>query len=534
MHGFCLDLLSERGESVGVDGVPAIFEHYHDRKQVLLKAISDDPVLGEMINEIPDVKLRSRMVDDWLQTISRIKAHPISQAEVGDVVERRVVEAYDAGMRASHAYDFDDLLVLAYRLLTSSPQLASFYRRLYRFICVDEAQDLNEAQYAVLQALAGGGAFSNVMLVGDPRQSIYGFNTSSPKYMDRFRADFNATVVTLTENFRSSRAVVSVARSLESGYMLSAQLPIDGSAEIIVADDEKHEARLIADELARLLKVGHPDVEGLIDRSRCAVLGRSRFVLLGIEAELRARCVPYYKRVTSTHENASGLVTEFDLGLRVLGNEHDELHLSMLLRRWAVSMSEPTSSAIDVLKAASSASSVTHAMAVANALVAVHDVSDGFDLMPSLAVMRSYGSSLSDDERRAVGEDVAVLEHEWDQYLRSGPRVRSIAGFMSSRALGATQRATLDGVGLLTVHASKGLEFDVVFIAGMAEGTFPDYRATGAKELAEEGRNAFVAVTRCKRLLYLTYPKSKLMPWGDPRHQTPSRFLRSSGLAIPP
>jgi DNA helicase-2/ATP-dependent DNA helicase PcrA len=80
-------------------------------------------------------------------------------------------------------------------------------------------------------------------------------------------------------------------------------------------------------------------------------------------------------------------------------------------------------------------------------------------------------------------------------------------------------------VALLTVHSSKGLEFDVVFVVGMAEGVFPDYRAKTRKEQEEESRNAFVAVTRSKRLLYLTWPRTRQMPWGDWRNQSPSRFL---------
>jgi DNA helicase-2/ATP-dependent DNA helicase PcrA len=103
---------------------------------------------------------------------------------------------------------------------------------------------------------------------------------------------------------------------------------------------------------------------------------------------------------------------------------------------------------------------------------------------------------------------------------------------MSSKALGATQKASREGVALLTVHSSKGLEFDVVFVAGMAEGTFPDYRATGGRELLEESRNAFVAVTRSKRLLYLTYPQNRQMPWGDSRRQKPSRFLSEAKLIV--
>lgn len=93
-------------------------------------------------------------------------------------------------------------------------------------------------------------------------------------------------------------------------------------------------------------------------------------------------------------------------------------------------------------------------------------------------------------------------------------------------ALGTTQQINTDGVALLTVHSSKGLEFEAVFLAGMAEGLFPDYRAAGKrKEMAEERRNAFVAVTRSKRLIFFSYPRTRLMPWGDVWNSKPSPYL---------
>ena len=148
------------------------------------------------------------------------------------------------------------------------------------------------------------------------------------------------------------------------------------------------------------------------------------------------------------------------------------------------------------------------------------------DLMPALSLLEKHGDSLDEAGRLAIYQDVAVLRREWDQFLRTASGAKSLSAFISSKALGSTQKSLTDGVALLTVHSSKGLEFDVVFMAGMAEGTFPDYRATGAKEKAEESRNAFVAATRSKRLLYLSYPKSRVMPWGGVRAQQPSRFLR--------
>ncbi|MGS1026884.1 ATP-dependent helicase [Burkholderia glumae] len=531
LHSFCLEMITERGKLVGVEGTPHIFEQHKDRKEILLEAIRQDPLLDEEVNQIVDRKERNRIVDNWLQTISRIKTHPISCAVLSDELDQRVLDAYDAGLRACGAYDFDDLLLLAYRLLTNNPKIADFYRRLYKFICVDEAQDLNEAQYALLCALCGD-SYKNVMMVGDPKQSIYGFNTSSPEYMERFLFEFSAKRIELTENFRSSQAVVSVARSIDANYMVDAQLPIKGAARLFVGDDEAGEATLIVDELELLFSQGHPDVEGGVDPSKCAILGRTRFALLEIEKELRRRNVPFHKRLTANHENESELVDDFQLALRVMANPKDRLHFSALALKWKAAPPPPTETdALAALGLMVHKSADPGANTVLHAITTIAKNTTRLDLMPAFESMRKYADTLDQNSRRAIYEDTAVFQQEWDQYLRSDGSTRTLSGFMSSKALGATQKAHRDGVALLTVHSSKGLEFDVVFVAGMADGTFPDYRAIGRKkEMAEESRNAFVAVTRSKRLLYLTYPRVKLMPWGDHRVQQASRFVSMSGI----
>lgn len=535
LHSFCLDMLAERGKLVGVESFPNIFEQYKDRKDVLMKAVAEDPLLSDVLSEIEDSKARAKQIDDWLQGIAWIKAHPLSYDIAGDDIGRRVLDAYDAGLRASNAYDFDDLLLLTNKLLTSYPKIADFYRRLYRFICIDEAQDLNEAQYAVIKALCGD-AFKNVLMVGDPKQSIYGFNTSSPEYMREFHAQFGAEAVTLTENFRSSQAVVNVARSLEPKYLVEAQLPIKGSAVLLIGEDEAEEAKLIADEIERLIRHGHPDVEGAIAPSSCAILGRTRYALLAIEKELRTRSMPFHKRVTANHENESDTVDDFQLALRVMANPRDRHHLSALARKWKVAEPNEASPAdegdvVAVVSSMAEESQNESAKSVATALKAIADQTQRLDLMPGFKAIRAFADSCVEDERREIYEDTAIFEDEWDQYLRSEGSPRTMASFMSSKALGATQQASRDGVALLTVHSAKGLEFDAVFIAGMAEGVFPDYRAAGkSKEMAEEARNAFVAVTRSKRLLYLSYPRRRKMPWGDIKAQRPSQFIGRMGL----
>lgn len=300
---------------------------------------------------------------------------------------------------------------------------------------------------------------------------------------------------------------------------------------MIVGDDEEHEARLIVDELELLFAQGHADVEGGVEPSKCAILGRTRFALLEIEKELRRRNIPFYKRLTANHENESDLVDEFLLSLRVVANPRDRLHLAALATKWKTQPPETAADAMAALSQMTQDSTEPRAKAVTDAIASVVRNTARLDLMPAFKLLRDYADSLDENARRAIYEDTAVFQQEWDQYLRSDGPSRTLPGFMSNKALGATQKAPRDGVGLLTVRSSKGLEFDVVFVAGMTEGTFPDYRAIGrTREMAEESRNALVAVTRSKRLLYLTYPRVKLMPWGDYRAQQASRFVSMSGI----
>lgn len=527
LHGFCLDVLSERGKLVGIEGAPNIFEQAKDRREVLTQAIQEDPFLSETLGDIEDSKERSRQVDKWLSSISYVKSHPITCSVVDDEETQRVLEAYEAGMRACNAYDFDDLLLLTYKLLVDNPKLGDIYRRLYKFICIDEAQDMNEAQYAVITALCSD-THRNVMMVGDPRQSIYGFTKSGPEYMERFGTEFNANRVALTANYRSSRAVVNFAQSLDANYMVDQQLPIAGVVRLLKGTDEEDEAKQICDEIERLFGDGHPDVEGGVQPGKCAVLGRTRFALLAIEAELKSRGIAFYKRLSANHENASEAVEDFLVALRVLANPKDSLHLAVIGKRWKVAERPPSEDFLSSLKAMAADAGDATAPAVADAIAAVAKNPARLDLMPALTLLERFADSLDETERLAIYEDVVVLRQEWDQFLRTVSGAKNLPAFISSKALGSTQKSSRDGVALLTVHSSKGLEFEVVFMAGMAEGTFPDYRATGPKEQAEESRNAFVAATRSKRLLYLSYPETRVMPWGGVRRQQPSRFLHGA------
>ncbi len=539
LHSFCMDVLAKRGKPVGIDGLPQIFSAYHDRRSILTRAITYDPELIQELKLAGDHKEQGKKIDAWLRKIIRFKSNLLRASEIEDEIDRKIFEGYQAELRASGAVDFDDLLLLTYQLFEERPKIAGFYRRLYRYICIDEAQDLNGAQYGVICALCGD-EYKNVMMVGDKKQAIYGFNTADPKYMDWFTEEFDAVVIELSENFRSSRAVVEAAKKLDNTYLADVEkLPVEGVVQLIIGGDEDKEAQLIVQKITELCRNGHPDVEEPIRLESCAVLGRTRYTLLKIEEELRQQNIPYYKQLKAGHDSESDLASEFELVLRLLVNHKDKLHLDSLQKKWGINLSASRTAAAkinnghELVEYLVSQSRDYKAKIIGQAAQELITDNKIIRMSDALDVLEEYGKNLSDEnDKRAVLEDIKVMRGEWDRFLRiERASSNEIASFLTHMALGTMQQARQEGLALITVHSSKGLEFDVIFVVGMSDGTFPDYRSTNnTKTKAEEKRNAFVAVTRSKRLLYLSYPKSKIMPWGSERIQNPSPYLRDMGL----
>ncbi len=532
LHSFCMEVLANRGKPIGVDGLPNIFEAFDDRRQVLANAVRSDPKLSVALREAGDPKEQQRRLSSWLERISDLKNALLLPSMVDDDDERRLYEGYDAQLRASAALDYDDLLLLTYRLFTERPKTADFYRRQFKYICIDEAQDLNEAQYRLLVSLCGP-EFNNVMMVGDPRQAIYVWNGADPKYLDMFQRDFKAGKIELSENFRCSKTVVAAAQRLDSSYVVEGQLPIEGAVEVIESQDEAGEAAAIIGKIRLLESKGHRDIEGAVTPGRCAVLGRNRFVFGRLEAELKKQGILFYKKFSAaSYQSESDVFEEFELSLRLLANPRDKLHLDMLAKAWSVpthvedvASSQVAGDPMRLLKALAAVAKTGYSSTVISAVTAMNWTGDDFKFLNALKKIDEHADSLSEEDRALVLQDTAEWRKHWDYYIRSeAGGGHSITSFLGQVALGTTQQPTEDGLALLTVHSAKGMEFDVVFLIGMNEGTFPDYRARGAA-LDEERRSAFVAVTRSRRLLFVTYSNTKILPWGAVKAQKPSRYV---------
>lgn len=526
MHSFCMEVLLERGEHVGISGMPNLFEAYQDRRQALTDSINENPGIWSILSVLPDQKSRQKKVNDWLDNISEAKRNLLTPEMVDDTTLQSVYRGYDEALRASNAIDFDDLLLLTYKLFIERPKIADFYRRQFKYICIDEAQDLNESQYQLIRALCGG-AYKNVMMVGDPRQAIFIWNGASPQYLNRFSADFGAVQINLLENFRSSVSVVRAAQALVPDFSIEGNLPLQGGIKFYAAPDEIAESQYVCDAIQELINSGHQDIEGAVSPEQIAIIARTKYAFGSIGQLLGAKGIPSHTSHQGRRESESDLLKDFSLCLRLAANPLDKLHLRKLLKSWKVddcfADEDSTRTWFEVAALLKTLALERAAHAILDATCNLDAGDDDLDLMRTLVCLERFADTLEiEDERALVLKDVSEWKESWDQFLRTASS-RRLSSFLAQMALGSINTGTI-GVSMLTVHSSKGLEFDVVFIVGLSEGTFPDFRATGP-QLHEEKNNAFVAVTRARRLLYLTYPKQKRMPWGAFKAQSASRFF---------
>lgn len=525
IHSFCLDLVQSRGNLIGLNSDIVLFENEDDRKTVLKDAFLENPELNAFLSSRND---KQKILQRSLQLITERKKEFVFPENCDDNAPFPLIYSeYNRKLIEQNAMDFDDIIFFAYRILIENPRVVQMYNSLFKYICVDESQDLNFAQYQIIKALCGD-SFKNLMLVGDANQSIYGFNGSSSIYMSKcFVNDFNPTKFVLNENYRSAKRIVEFANQLEH-YDSVTNYVYDGELCAYCFENEELEAKYIAMRIEQLIHDGHPDVEGAITENSIAVIARNRYVFNKLEQELTNRNLSFYfKKTISGIENESNLMKVFDLSIRILINSKDYIHLNQL-KKITGNANNISSDSSDGLAIVKQALESTEYCIIIPALEKLNK--DTLNFGNSLNTIQDVLPSFDDNERYLISMDIEQWRGHWTKYcMLVSKENRTLTSFRNLISLGKTAITdTHTGISLLTAHMSKGLQYDVVFVIGLCEGVFPDYRAIneGEKQLAQEKNNMYVAVTRAKRLCYMTYPKHKMMPWGDIKTQTPSRYIR--------
>ncbi|GHH89880.1 DNA helicase PcrA [Streptomyces capillispiralis] len=509
--------------------------------------------------------------------ISNLKNELIDEedfaAQAADGFEKTLAQAYalyQSRLREANALDFDDLIMTTVNLLRAFPDVAEHYRRRFRHVLVDEYQDTNHAQYALVRELVGTGEHpvdvppeaevppAELCVVGDADQSIYAFRGATIRNILQFEEDYpNATTILLEQNYRSTQTILSAANAViernESRRPKNLWTNAGTGARITgyVADTEHDEAQFVADEIDRLVDAGETkagDVAVFYRTNAQSRVFEEIFIRVGLPYKVvggvrfyerkEVRDVLAYLRVLANPEDSVPLRRILNVPKRGIGDRAEAM-IDALAQREKISFPQALRRVDEAYgMAARSANAVKRFNTLMEELRTIVESGAGpatvleaiFERTGYLAELQA--STDPQDETRIENlQELAAVALEFEQERGEGESV-GLSDFLEQVALVADSDQIPDededGSGvitLMTLHTAKGLEFPVVFLTGMEDGVFPHMRALGqTKELEEERRLAYVGITRARERLYLT--RSTLRSaWGQPSYNPPSRFL---------
>lgn len=470
--------------------------------------------------------------------------------------------AYQRRLEAANAVDFDDIIVKTVRMLQDHPEVAARYRAQFRHVLVDEYQDTNHAQYVLVRELVGD--TGHLTVVGDADQSIYAFRGANIRNILEFEKDYpDAEVIRLERNYRSTQNILSAANAVIANNVgrPPKNLWTDaGDGERIVgyaADNEQDEALFIATEITRLTSL-EP-----VAPSDIAIMYRANAQSRAIEERLMRADIPY-KIVGGTRFYERKEVKDMLAYLAAIANEDDDVATRRIINTPRRGVGDTTIDSIErfqreqsrlaardggrgpsfgaALRRADEVGLVTRSLKPIQDFVALMDDlrSLAADNGPAgtldaiadrTGMLRSMRSSEDPQDASRI-ENIMELVSVGREFSEENPE-GTLADFLEKVALVADADQIPDAEGgggvvtLMTLHTAKGLEFPVVFVVGLEDGTFPHMRAIESgeiKDLEEERRLAYVGLTRARERLYLTRAEVRAA-WGAPQYLPASRFV---------
>ncbi len=524
-HSFCQSILESRFKLLGFQKMPHIFEDESDRSEIVEEVIKSIPYFTDIFNGM-DSKQKSSYKTRVLHFISEVKRELAEPEELiteeGEEHFLMLYNEYQDNLRSNNAIDFDDLILLIYQLFMNNEAVQNLYSKSYNYIFIDEGQDLNKAQYYLLKSLCGEN-IKNVMIVGDPNQSIYGFNGATPEYMKNFFIeDFKATKIILDENYRCSKKIITASNLLMDLNIAADKYVKEGKFEIYKAQSEQDEAKYIVQKINELVALQtHPDIEGNIEYSKISILGRNRFVFKYIEEQLQENQIPFYFKSGNIGVKFETIFMKlFDNYFRIVINPSDKIHARKLKSLLKVENFEDANQI------------QTSRYSYFSFIKTTVDNLTEDNFKKSVKTFENFikeSNLLLDEDKIQISSELEGLNDLWVTYSFNTLKP-SLTGFKNAISLGTVMKNQKEeGVCISTVHTMKGQESDIVFLIGLDDGTFPYYLAIekGEEELNQEKNNLYVAFTRAKRFLYLTYPAIRKMPWGDNKARAKSRFLKN-------
>jgi DNA helicase-2/ATP-dependent DNA helicase PcrA len=573
-HSACVRILRREADKVGMKSTFSIYDAA-DSQRLMSMVIRDMDLDTKRYNprtfSHQVSNLKNELIDEETYA-ARVGSEPSAENPGGTHTERLLAQAYTAyqrRLRQANALDFDDIIMLTVHMFQAFPDVAEHYRRRFRHVMVDEYQDTNHAQYQLIRELVGEGADraehsvepSELVVVGDADQSIYAFRGATIRNIVEFEEDYpDARTILLERNYRSTQTILSAANAVisrnESRRKKNLWTDSGSGAPIVgyVGDNEHDEASFVARSIDKL-----GDDHG-VKPGDVAVFYRTNAQSRALE-EVFVRVGLPYKVVGGTRFYERREVKDALAYLRVLSNPADTVNLRRILNVPKRGIGDRAEAVVAALAereritfvealgrpedapgiATRSITCIKGFTALLEDLGKVRDDDDAgvADLLEAIVDRSGYLAELRashdpQDETRVenLAELVAVAR-EFDEARAETGEVNSLEDFLEQVSLVADADEIPDSaeaheqgvVTLMTLHTAKGLEFPVVFLTGMEDGTFPHLRSLAdPKELEEERRLAYVGITRARERLHLSRAAVR-SAWGAPQYNPPSRFL---------
>ncbi|MGW2171443.1 DNA helicase PcrA [Streptomyces sp. NPDC001705] len=573
-HSACVRILRRESKRLGFTSSFSIYDAADSKRLMALvcRDLDLDPKRFPPKSFSAKISnLKNELIDE--EDFAAQAAGGTSQTESGGGFEKTLAQAYamyQSRLREANALDFDDLIMTTVNLLRAFPDVAEHYRRRFRHVMVDEYQDTNHAQYALVRELVGTSEHpvdvppeaevppAELCVVGDADQSIYAFRGATIRNILQFEEDYpNATTILLEQNYRSTQTILTAANAViernESRRPKNLWTNQGAGAQITgyVADTEHDEAQFVADEIDRLTDAGEAkagDVAVFYRTNAQSRVFEEVFIRTGLPYKVvggvrfyerkEVRDVLAYLRVLANPEDSVPLRRILNVPKRGIGDRAEAM-IDALSQREKISFPQALKRVDEAYgMAARSANAVKRFNTLMEDLRTIVESGAGpATVLEAILERTGYLAELQSstdpqDETRIENlQELAAVALEFEQERAEGEEAGTLADFLEKVALVADSDQIPDEedgdgvVTLMTLHTAKGLEFPVVFLTGMEDGVFPHMRALGqAKELEEERRLAYVGITRARERLYLT--RSTLRSaWGQPSYNPPSRFL---------
>ncbi len=529
-HSLGVHILKENSRELGLTRNFSIFDKGDSQKTVrdIVRDMGLDPKQHEpnkILNIISREKGDLKNAQDFAESISG-ENHTATHGLISQIWTE-----YEKRLRAEKALDFDDLLLQTYKLLKNHPAILEKYQNLWQYIHIDEYQDTNKVQYMTVKLLSA--KHQNLCVVGDIDQNIYSWRGADIKNILNFEKDYpKAKVVLLEENYRSTQNILAVANSIikKNTNRVEKNLftkNVEGDKVSLYAGyNEAEEAHYIANKCKELIGAG-------VSAREIAVLYRANFQSRALEDAFLTKSVPYQVLGTKFFERKE--VKDIISFVRAGLNPESMTDIKRIINVPARGIGKVTILKIFAgQKAEIPLATRLKVDQFYNLLAEIGKLAD--ETKPSEVIkfiIRESGIEKelrdgNDEEKERLENmrELATLAIKYDHF----PLGEGIEKLVEEAAL-ATDQDSLEknenAVKLMTVHASKGLEFDYVFITGLEEDLFPHQRMNSVKnkeDSEEERRLFYVALTRARKKVFLTYANTRTI-FGSAQVNSPSQFI---------